>query len=85
MANKLLTASAVVHSGTTKKKVYHVHLSGTANATCVLKTGGTAGTAVSPVIRVLANESGEFCFPGGITCDYVTLTGTGVNCWVSYS
>jgi len=85
MANKLLAASGAVYSGTTKRKVYHVHLSGTANATAVFLTGGSGGSAVSPVIRVLANESGEFCFPGGILCDYVTLTGAGVNCWISYS
>jgi hypothetical protein len=85
MASKLLTESGVVKSGTNKRKVYHVHLSATADATAVFKAGGTGGTAVSPVIRVLANESIECSFPGGITCDYVTLTGAGVNCWVSYS
>lgn len=85
MANKTLTASGVVISGTSKRKIYHVVASATANFTVTFTTGGAGGDQVGPVIRGLANDTIEVSFPGGVLADYVTLSGAGINCWISYS
>ena len=84
MAQKLLSASGAI-KGTKDVRVYHLVLSGTANATATLKIGGSGGSATGPVVRTLANTSVEVHFPGGVLCDYITLSGAGVNCWVSFS
>lgn len=84
MAQKLLSASGAI-KGTKDVKVYHMVLSGTTNATAVMKLGGSSGTQDGPTVRALANDTVECSFPGGIRCDYVTLAGTSVNCWISFS
>lgn len=84
MAQKTLSASASIKGGETKK-VYHIVLSGTGNSSAVFKYGGASGTANGPTVLAIANDTTECSFPGGIVCDYVTLAGTGVSCWISFS
>lgn len=85
MAQKTMTASGNIIAANTIRKVYKVVLSATANATATFMIGGAAGAQNGPVVRVLANDTAECCFPGGVVADYVTLSGAGVNCWIDFS
>ena len=84
MAERTLNVSGVIKETNKKAKVYQVVISGMTKSTATFKLGGSDGAQVGPVIRAIENGTAECTFKGGLKCDYVMLTGTGVNCWLRY-
>lgn len=85
--NKRMAASGQVN-GTNELHLMGVHLSATANASCIITEDGTgAGTAVLTV-RVLANDSKfiDLSEMGGMSLSqaYATLAGAGVEAVLFY-
>jgi hypothetical protein len=77
MQNKTLTSSGAIGTSGANVRVYKVILAGGATlGTLTLKTGGSGGTQVGPILQV-QNGTEEINLPG-LVCDYATIA----NCEV---
>lgn len=83
-ASKTFTVSGQIKDNNKTAKVQQIIISGMSKATATFKVGGQDGEQVGPVIRSAENNTTECTFKGGLKCDYITLTGTGVSCSIRY-